>query len=100
MVPAILLRAVGWRPDPILDAAVFGAAILSAGFTLSWGAETAEGQISAGLILAVVAIITVLPEYAVDIYYAWRAGQAGAQGVATLPQCRRSLRQTICRATA
>ncbi|MBX9630154.1 MAG: sodium:proton exchanger [Burkholderiales bacterium] len=76
VVPAIYFRAVGWRPDPILDAAVFGIAILAAGFMLSWGAETAEGQISAGLILAVVAIITVLPEYAVDIYYAWRAGQA------------------------
>ncbi|QDC40359.1 sodium:proton exchanger [Sphingobium fuliginis] len=76
IVPAIYFRATGWRPDPILDAAVFGAAILAAGFMLSWGAETAEGQISAGLILAVVAIITVLPEYAVDIYYAFRAGQA------------------------
>lgn len=76
IVPAIYFRAIGWRPDPILDAAVFGMAILAAGFMLSWGAETAEGQISAGLILAVVAIVTVLPEYAVDIYYAWRAGQA------------------------
>lgn len=76
MIPAIYFRATGWRTDPILDAAVFGMAILAAGFMLSWGAETAEGQISAGLILAVVAIITVLPEYAVDIYYAWRAGQA------------------------
>ena len=76
MLPAIYFRAAGLRPDPLIDAAVFGAAILAAGFMLSWGAETAEGQISAGLILAVVAIITVLPEYAVDIYYAWRAGQA------------------------
>ena len=75
MVPAVYFRATGLRPDPLIDAAVFGAAILAAGFMLSWGAETAEGQISAGLILAVVAIITVLPEYAVDIYYAWRAGQ-------------------------
>ncbi|MBX9897143.1 MAG: sodium:proton exchanger [Qipengyuania sp.] len=76
MLPAIYFRTTGLRPDPLIDAAVFGAAILAAGFMLSWGAETAEGQISAGLILAVVAIITVLPEYAVDIYYAWRAGQA------------------------
>ena len=76
MVPAIYFRATGLRPDPLIDAAIFGIAILAAGFMLSWGAETAEGQISAGLILAVVAIITVLPEYAVDIYYAWRAGQA------------------------
>ena len=76
MLPAIYFRMAGLRPDPLLDVAIFGIAILSAGFMLSWGAETAEGQISAGLILAVVAIITVLPEYAVDIYYAWRAGQA------------------------
>lgn len=74
-LPAIYLRATGWRTDPVLDAALFGVAILAAGFMLSWGAETAEGQISAGLILALVAIITVLPEYAVDLYYAWRAGQ-------------------------
>lgn len=76
MLPAIYFKATGLPLDPILAAAIFGAAILAAGFMLSWGAETAEGQISAGLILAVVAIITVLPEYAVDIYYAWRAGQA------------------------
>lgn len=75
MAPAIYFRVAGVSLSPLLGAAVFGTAILAAGFMLSWGAETAEGQISAGLILAVVAIITVLPEYAVDIYYAWRAGQ-------------------------
>jgi cation:H+ antiporter len=41
-IPAILLRLGGWRPDPLLDAALFGIAILAAGFMLSWGAETAE----------------------------------------------------------
>ena len=76
MFPAVYFRATGVHPEPLLAAAIFGMAILAAGFMLSWGAETAEGQISAGLILAVVAMITVLPEYAVDIYYAWRAGQA------------------------
>ena len=76
VVPAMVLRYTGARPDPLLDLAVFGAAILAAGFMLSWGAETAEGQISGGLILAGVALISVLPEYAVDLYYAYRAGQA------------------------
>ncbi|WP_092681180.1 sodium:proton exchanger [Rhodopseudomonas pseudopalustris] len=32
---------------------------------------------SQGLILAVVALVTVLPEYAVDLYYAYQAGKAG-----------------------
>ena len=75
-LPALYFRTTGSRPDPILDSAIFGIAILASGFMLSWGAESAEGQISSGLILAIVALVTVLPEYAIDIYYAWRAGQA------------------------
>ncbi|MDE2562763.1 MAG: sodium:proton exchanger [Sphingomonadales bacterium] len=69
------LRLTGWRPNPVLDAAVFGVAVLAAGFMLSWGAEAAESRVSQGLMLACLALVTVLPEYAVDIYYAWRAGQ-------------------------
>lgn len=34
-VPARVLRAAGLRPGPVLDAAVFGTAILAAGFLLS-----------------------------------------------------------------
>ena len=74
MVPAVILRIEGWRPDPLLDTAAFGAAILASGFLLSWGAEAAEKRISAGLIVAIIALITVLPEYAVDFYYAYSAG--------------------------
>jgi len=71
--PALFVRATGVKVDPILGSALFGVAILAAGFLLSWGAETAEGQISLGLILAGVAMVTVLPEYAVDFYYAYQA---------------------------
>ncbi|WP_375268695.1 sodium/calcium exchanger protein [Phenylobacterium sp.] len=58
------------------DALLFGVAVLAAGFMLSWGAEAAEKHISQGLIVALVALVTVMPEYAVDLYYAYRAGQA------------------------
>lgn len=74
-VPAMALRAGGWRPNALLDACLFGMAILAAGFMLSWGAETAEKQVSQGLIVAAIALVTVLPEYAVDFYYAYAAGQ-------------------------
>ena len=74
-LPALILRLKGWAPNPLVDAALFGVAILAAGFMLSWSAETAESRFSPGLILAVVALITVLPEYAVDIYYAFQAGR-------------------------
>lgn len=74
-LPALVLRVEGWRPNALLDAALFGIAILSAGFMLSWGAEAAEARISQGLIVAAIALVTVLPEYAVDFYYAYSAGQ-------------------------
>lgn len=73
--PAILFRVFEWQAGPLTQALVYGVAILSAGFMLSWGAEAAERHISQGLILAIVALATVLPEYAVDIYFAYRAGQ-------------------------
>lgn len=76
IVPAVIFRFSGWRPNPVLDMAVFGIAVLAAGFMLSWGAEAAEKRIAQGLILAVVALVTVLPEYAVDLYYAYQAGRA------------------------
>lgn len=43
-LPAVYLRFADYRPDPVLDAALFGVAILSAGFMLSWGAESARNQ--------------------------------------------------------
>lgn len=78
-LPALVFRIAGLRPSPILDSAIFGVAILAAGFLLSWGAEAAEQHISQGLILAAVALVTVLPEYAVDLYYAYQAGRAGPE---------------------
>lgn len=74
--PAVVLRGVGFHPGPLMDAAIFGMAILAAGFLLSWSAEAAGRHIAQGLVLAAVALITVLPEYAVDIYYAYQAGRA------------------------
>lgn len=76
-LPALALRTAEWRLGAIIETATFGVAILAAGFLLSWGAEAAERHIAQGLILAAVALITVLPEYAVDMYYAFQAGQAG-----------------------
>lgn len=73
-LPGIILRFGGFRPPAVMGAVVFGIAILSAAFLLSWAAETAELDISQGLALAVIAFIAVLPEYAVDLVLAWKAG--------------------------
>ncbi len=84
-LPGIILRLMGVHPEPWLGATVFGLAILAAAFLLSWAAETAEMDISQGLALAIIAVIAVLPEYAVDAVLAWKAGaseEEAAKGLA------------------
>ncbi|MEV0676483.1 sodium:proton exchanger [Actinosynnema sp. NPDC050436] len=72
-------------PDPVA-AAVFGLAIVGAAFVLSWAAEAAQVDVSAGLALAVLALVAVLPEYAVDLVFTFQAGQEYAQqGTCTPP---------------
>ncbi|HNM77758.1 MAG TPA: hypothetical protein PKI89_05305 [Tepidiformaceae bacterium] len=78
-LPGIILRLAGIHPEAVVSAATFGLAILAAAFLLSWGAETAELDISQGLALAIIAIIAVLPEYAVDAILAWKAGADPAE---------------------
>jgi cation:H+ antiporter len=52
-----------------------GAAILGASFLLLWACDAAQAEISQALALAVVALIAVLPEYSVDMYFTWMAGK-------------------------
>jgi cation:H+ antiporter len=59
-----------------LAALLFGLAVVGAAFVLSWAAELAALEISAGLAISVLALVAVLPEYAVDFVFAWRGGNA------------------------
>lgn len=52
-----------------------GIAIFGAAYILSWGAELAQFEIPQSLAIAFLALIAVLPEYAVDMYFAWEAGK-------------------------
>ena len=52
---------------------VFGLAIMAAATLLIWASDVAETEISATLALVLLALIAVLPEYAVDIFFAWTA---------------------------
>jgi cation:H+ antiporter len=64
---------------------VGGLAILGASFLLAWGAETAEKDVPTAFAIAVLAVLAVAPEYAVDAYYAWQAGiDPGASEAASL----------------
>ncbi|GKZ14723.1 sodium:calcium antiporter [Haladaptatus sp. T7] len=62
----------------IIVVGMTGLAIVGASFMLAWGAETAEKDVPRAFAIAILAILAVAPEYAVDAYYAWNAGANGA----------------------
>ena len=75
-LPALIVRFLHPDLDHPVEALLFGVAIVGAAFMLSWAAEVAQLDISAGLAIAVLAFIAVLPEYAVDMVFAWKGGNA------------------------
>ena len=52
---------------------MFGIAIFAAAFMLSWAAEVVQIDISESLAVAILALLAVLPEYAVDFVFTWNA---------------------------
>ncbi|RRJ29431.1 sodium:calcium antiporter [Halocatena pleomorpha] len=68
---------------PSVAVVVAGLAILGAAFLLAWAAETAEKDVPQAFAIAVLAVLAVAPEYAVDALYAWQAG-AGSSEAANL----------------
>jgi cation:H+ antiporter len=64
---------------PAFVALLSGAAILGAAFLLSWAAEAFQLDVSQALALALLSLIAVLPEYAVDVVFAWRAASDPTQ---------------------
>jgi cation:H+ antiporter len=78
-IPGVVLRLTDAHLDPAVAALIYGLAIVGAAFMLSWAAEVAQLDISAGLAIALLAFIAVLPEYAVDMVFAWKGGNAVEQ---------------------
>ena len=74
-LPGIVLRLAGLQWPPAAMAIISGVAILGASFLLLWACDAAQADISQSLALAVVALVAVLPEYAVDMYFTWEAGK-------------------------
>ena len=74
-LPWIALRFLGVHADPLLVVLLTGAAIMSAAFILTWAAEAAESDVAGPIMIMTLALVAVLPEYAVDGTFAWKAGQ-------------------------
>lgn len=76
-LPWMILKLTGHGHDfdPAVVSVISGFAIVGAAFILSWGAELSERDIPRSLALIALALISVLPEYAVDLHFAWEAGK-------------------------
>ncbi|WP_435345187.1 sodium:calcium antiporter [Haloarchaeobius sp. HRN-SO-5] len=94
-VPWVAVELLG-GPDfvglsPLQTVAVSGLSVLGASFMLAWGAETAEKDVPRAFAIAVLAVLAVAPEYAVDALYAFGAGDGGA----TTAACEQFSKQAI-----
>ncbi len=73
-LPAIVARLTGTELPPGITVLVYGAGVVASAVLLSWAAEAAQVDISGSLAIAILALIAVLPEYAVDLYFSFTAG--------------------------
>jgi cation:H+ antiporter len=86
VLPGVVMSLAGLSVSPPVDALLYGLAIVGAAFALSWAAEAAQVDISAGLAIALLALVAVLPEYAVDFVFTIQGGNAyAAHGATCLP---------------
>ncbi len=75
-IPWVVAEALGGLGlGPGIIACLAGTAILGAAFMLSWSCELGERDMPQALALLVLALVGVLPEYAVDLHFAWQAGK-------------------------
>jgi cation:H+ antiporter len=70
-LPGVLLRLSAVPAPPVLGCVAFGGAVMAAGFLLGIAAETAEIDLPPGVATAGVAFVAVLPEYAIEVYFAF-----------------------------
>jgi cation:H+ antiporter len=73
-VPGFVLRFSNVHSSAAVAAFLFGLAIVGAAFLLAWAGEVAQLDISAGLAIALLAFVGVLPEYAVGFVFASKGG--------------------------
>src|SRR4051795_64294 len=70
-LPGVLVRVSGVRIPPALGMFVFGGAVMAAAFMLASAAEAAELDAPPGIAVAAVALVAVLPEFVIEVYFAF-----------------------------
>jgi cation:H+ antiporter len=69
--PGVLARMGGLHLPPPLAMLVYGGAVMAAAFLLGAAAEVAELDAPPGIAVAGVAFVAVLPEYTIEVYFAF-----------------------------
>jgi cation:H+ antiporter len=70
-IPGVLVRFTGGATPYPLQVVAYGAAVVAAAFMLAWATEAAQVDIGHGVVIALVAFVAILPEYIVEIHYAF-----------------------------
>lgn len=67
----VAAQVVGAALPPYLALALLGTGLVGAGFLMAWAADAGESVFSGGLVLAAVALLTVMPEFVIEIRFAY-----------------------------
>jgi cation:H+ antiporter len=67
----VIVHALGALLPVPLAAIGLGLGVLGASFMLAWAADAGEAVFSGGLVLAAVALVGVLPEYIIEVHFAF-----------------------------
>lgn len=78
-LPGLYLGMFHVQVVPLYGTIIFGIAIFAGAFILSWAAEAVQIDISESLAVAILALLAVLPEYAVDFVFTWKSAHDPSQ---------------------
>lgn len=73
-LPGLLIASHTIQVSAVTAAIALGVAIVAAAFMLGWVGEAAELDLAGGLAVGLLAVVTILPEYVVSVYFAFAAG--------------------------
>src|SRR3954469_23761433 len=70
-LPGLLIRLTGGTVPAPVQLVAYGAAVVAAAFMLAWACEAAQMDVANGLVVAAVAFVAILPEYVVEVHFAF-----------------------------
>ena len=70
-LPGLFVRLTGGVPSYPIQLLAYGAAVVAAAFLLAWACEAAQVDVGHGIVVAAVAFVAILPEYIVELHFAF-----------------------------